>query len=313
MIKIAYRPLFCHDVPENHRFPMQKYRLLPEFLLACGIATSEQFFAPELLSVDEILTTHTLAYWQKLRDQSLSDKEQRAIGLPMSPSLVLRERYICHATYECALYAKRYGVSLSTSGGTHHAFADRGEGFCVLNDICIASRLLLARGQAKRIAIVDLDVHQGNGNAAIMANEPRVFVFSMHGAKNYPYHKMASDWDIALADGAGDDVYLALLEDALQKIVRDFDPDTIFYQAGVDVLAEDKLGKLALSPEGCARRDRTVLECAHKNGIPIAVVMGGGYAPNIQSVVGVHAAVFAIAQQLWGKASPLTPCPPFFS
>lgn len=298
MLKIAHSPIFCHAVPDGHRFPMAKYRLLPQKLIELGIATTQNFFAPQLLSVDEILTTHTADYWYKLDTQTLTTKEARAIGLPMSPELVLRERYICHATYECALYAKRYGISLSTSGGTHHAFADRGEGFCVMNDICIASNLLLARGEAQRILIIDLDVHQGNGNAAIMADNPCVFVFSMHGEKNYPYHKPASDLDIGLPDGTDDAAYLAILQENLPKILHSFNPDMIFYQAGVDVLAADKLGKLSLTLDGCYARDKLVLETAHAASIPVAVVMGGGYAPDIEIIVQAHSGVFAVANQL---------------
>ncbi len=301
MLKVAHAPIFCHAVPDGHRFPMAKYRLLPERLLKAGIITTDNLFTPELLSVDEILTTHTAEYWHKLANQTLSTKECRAIGLPMSPKLVLRERYICHATYECALYAQKYGISLSTSGGTHHAFADRGEGFCVMNDICIASNLLLQRGEAKWILIVDLDVHQGNGNASIMANNPSVFVFSMHGEKNYPYHKPKSDLDIALADGTGDEEYLAILGETLPRLMSDFDPDMIFYQAGVDVLAVDKLGKLSLTLDGCLQRDKLVLSTAHKAGIPVAVVMGGGYAPDIDMIVQAHMGVFEVARGILNK------------
>lgn len=295
MLKIAHAPIFCYGVPDGHRFPMAKYRLLPERLLAQGLITQDNLFSPQLLSVPEILTTHTADYWHKLSTQTLSAKECRAIGLPMSPELVLRERYICHATYECALYAQKYGISLSTSGGTHHAFADRGEGFCVMNDICVASNLLLQRGQARRILIVDLDVHQGNGNAVIMANNPSVFVFSMHGDKNYPYHKPKSDLDIALPCGTGDKEYLAILGETLPRLITDFDPDMMFYQAGVDVLDVDKLGKLSLTLGGCYERDKLVLTCASKAGIPVAVVMGGGYAPDTHVIVQAHIGVFELA------------------
>lgn len=300
MLKIAYSPLFCHAVPDSHRFPMAKYELIPKKLLADGIITQDNLFHPQLLSENEILTTHTPNYWHKLKTGTLSPQEIRKIGLPMSAELVKRERYIAHGTYECALYAKKYGISLSVSGGTHHAFADHGEGFCVFNDICIASHLLLNRKEAQRILIVDLDVHQGNGNASIMANHPCVFVFSMHGKKNYPFYKPPSDLDIELDDGTGDETYLAILGETLPKIVREFDPDMLFYQAGVDVLATDKLGKLSLSMAGCYERDKLVLTTAHKAGIPMAVVMGGGYSPDIETVVGAHCGVFGVARGLVG-------------
>ncbi|MCP3897908.1 histone deacetylase, partial [Moraxella sp.] len=238
MLKIAHSPLFCHSLPASHRFPMAKYDLIPQKLLQEGVITPDNLFHPQLLSEQEILTTHTADYWHKLKTGTLTDKEIRKIGLPMSAELIKRERYITHATYECALYAKEYGISLSTSGGTHHGFADSGEGFCILNDICVASNVLLKEGLAKRILILDLDVHQGNGNASLMADNANVFVMSMHGEKNYPYHKPKSDLDINLPDGTGDDDYLSLLKYHLPKVLDDFNPDFVFYQAGVDVLAD---------------------------------------------------------------------------
>lgn len=300
MLKIAHSPLFCHQVPESHRFPMAKYNLIPEQLIVEGVITQDNLFHPQLLSEAEILTTHTPEYWHKLKTGTLTDKEIRKIGLPMSDALVMRERYITHATYECALHAQTHGISLSTSGGTHHGFADHGEGFCVFNDVCVASHLLLQRQQAKRILSVDLDVHQGNGNAAIMANNPDVFIFSMHGKKNYPFIKPPSDLDIELDDSTGDDEYLSILDRTLPKLIDEFHPDFIFYQSGVDVLATDNLGKLSLSMQGCHERDALVLHTAHQHGIPIAVVMGGGYSKDIETVVEGHCGVFRTAAQLWG-------------
>ena len=300
MLKIAHSPLFCHGVPEGHRFPMAKYDLIPKKLLDEGVISTDNLFHPQMLFESEILTTHTADYWHKLKTGTLSDKEIRKIGLPMSAELVKRERYISHATYECALYAKEYGISLSTSGGTHHAFAGHGEGFCIFNDVCVASHLLLERKQATRILSVDLDVHQGNGNASIMANNPAVFVFSMHGKKNYPFYKPPSDLDIELDDGTGDDAYLAILDETLPKIIKEFDPDMMFYQAGVDVLATDKLGKLSLTMAGCHKRDELVLTTAHNLGIPVAVVMGGGYSPDVGAVVEGHCGVFRVANKLMG-------------
>ena len=262
MLKVAFSPIFLYQVPEKHRFPMQKYRLIPERLIEEGILSEDNLFAPDKLTEEEILTTHTLEYWQKLKTQTLSRKEARAIGFEMTPELVERGRYIAHATYECALYAKQYGVSLNVAGGTHHSFTDHGEGFCVFNDVCIASNLLLSRGEAERILVVDLDVHQGNGNASIMANEPRVFVFSMHGEKNYPFRKPPSDLDIELANDTDDETYLTQLKQTLPNLIAEHKPDLIFYQSAVDVLATDKLGKLALTPEGCKQRDDFVVHQA---------------------------------------------------
>ncbi|MEC5209335.1 acetoin utilization deacetylase AcuC-like enzyme [Psychrobacter sp. PL15] len=299
MLKIAYSDIFRYSVPEKHRFPMQKYTMIPERLLAEGTISSANFFAPSQLTEEEILTTHTAEYWHKLKTQTLTPKEARPIGFEMTPILVDRGRYIAHATYECALYAQQYGVAMNIAGGTHHAFADHGEGFCVFNDVCIASNLLLSRGQAQKILVVDLDVHQGNGNASIMAAEPRVFVFSMHGAKNYPFRKEVSDLDIELATDTGDAEYLQILADTLPRLIDEVAPDIIFYQSAVDVLATDKLGKLAMSQEGCKARDEYVLRQAQAANIPVAIVMGGGYSENIEDVVEAHCNTFRLAQQIF--------------
>lgn len=299
MLKIAYSDIFRYSVPEKHRFPMQKYTMIPERLLAEGTISTDNFFAPTQLSEEEILTTHTQDYWDNLKAQTLPRKEARAIGFEMTPALVERGRYIAHATYECALYAQQYGVAMNVAGGTHHAFAGHGEGFCVLNDVCIASNLLLNRGQAQKILIVDLDVHQGNGNASIMADEPRVFVFSMHGAKNYPFRKQQSDLDIELDDETGDEEYLQILEATLPRLINEFAPDMMFYQSAVDVLATDKLGKLGLTIEGCKARDEYVLRQAKTTNIPVAIVMGGGYSEDIEDVVEAHCNTFRLAQQIY--------------
>ncbi|WP_201595813.1 histone deacetylase family protein [Psychrobacter vallis] len=299
MLKIAYSDIFRYSVPEKHRFPMQKYTMIPERLLAEGTIITDNFFAPKQLSEDEILTTHTPDYWSQLKNQTLPRKEARAIGFDMTPLLVERGRYIAHATYECALYAQQYGVAMNVAGGTHHAFADHGEGFCVFNDVCIASNLLLNRGQAQKILVVDLDVHQGNGNASIMADESRVFVFSMHGAKNYPFRKQISDLDIELDNETGDKEYLQILADTLPRLIADVAPDMIFYQSAVDVLATDKLGKLGLTIEGCKARDEYVLRQAKSANIPVAIVMGGGYSEYIEDVVEAHCNTFRLAQQIY--------------
>jgi len=222
----------------------------------------------------------------------------------MTEALVDRGRHIAHATYECALYAQQYGVAMNVAGGTHHAFADHGEGFCVFNDVCIASNLLLNRGQANKILVIDLDVHQGNGNASIMANEPRVFIFSMHGAKNYPFRKQVSDLDIEFDNDTGDEEYLQVLEQTLPRLIAEVAPDMIFYQSAVDILATDKLGKLALTHAGCKARDEYVLQQAKDADTPVAIVMGGGYSEDIEDVVEAHCNTFRVAQRLYfGKTA----------
>ncbi|WP_323842037.1 MULTISPECIES: histone deacetylase [unclassified Moraxella] len=299
MFKVAHHPAFALTVPDGHRFPMAKYEMLPKKLLADGIITADQLFTPTMASVNEILTTHTLQYWQMLDSCTLPPKECRKIGLPMSPDLIQRERYVVGATIQCAKYALADGISLSTSGGTHHAFADHGEGFCVLNDVCVASHVLLKENLAKRILIVDLDVHQGNGNASIMAGNDDVFVMSMHGDKNYPYHKPKSDLDIGLADSVGDDEYLPVLKYHLPKVLDEFAPDFVFYQAGVDVLAQDRLGRISLTMNGLYEREKFVINTAQQRQIPIAIVMGGGYAPDVDVIVKGHSLVFKAAQTIF--------------
>ncbi|UXZ05442.1 histone deacetylase family protein [Moraxella nasicaprae] len=297
--KVAHHPLFCLPLPEGHRFPMAKYRLLPQTLLADGIIAPSQFFVPRMATVDEILTTHSPDYWQMLDELTLPPKDCRKIGLPMSQDLIDRERYVVGATIDCAKYALTDGISLSTSGGTHHAFKDSGEGFCVLNDVCVASNVLLNQGLVKKILILDLDVHQGNGNASIMADNANVFVMSLHGEKNYPYHKPASDLDIALADGVGDDEYLSLLKYHLPKVLDEFKPDFIFYIAGVDVLCDDRLGRINLTMNGLYERERYVIKTAYRRQIPMTVVMGGGYAPDMGVIVKGHCGVFGVVRDLY--------------
>jgi acetoin utilization deacetylase AcuC-like enzyme len=236
------------DLPAGHRFPIAKYALIREQLLWQGIAAPEDFYEPGLCAEEDILRVHTAEYWRNVRDLQLSAAEVRRLGLPQSPQLVRRSLSSSAGTLQSARRALHDGVGLNLAGGTHHAFADRGEGFCVLNDQAIAAAHLLAHGLAKQILIVDLDVHQGDGTAAIFQHEPRVFTFSMHAGANYPLRKEQSDLDVALVLGTGDEEYLAQLGATLAPLVEQVKPDFIFYQAGVDVLATDKLGKLALTP-----------------------------------------------------------------
>ncbi len=299
MLKIAFSPIYQYSVPEGHRFPMIKYELLPEQLLYEGTVAEANFFHPKKLTEAEILQTHTPEYWNKLRLQQLSRKEERAIGLPMSAQLIERGRHIAHGTIECALYAQQYGVALNIAGGTHHAFADRGEGFCVFNDFAIAAHHLLTHQLAQQILIVDLDVHQGNGTAKIFQDQPQVFTFSMHGARNYPLRKEASDLDIGLPDKIEDDAYLHLLRQHLPKLIDDVQPDFLFYLAGVDVLKTDKLGRLGMSLQGCKQRDEFVFQECKRHNIPVAVSMGGGYSERIAHIVEGHANTYRVAQEIF--------------
>ncbi len=299
MLKIAFSPIYKYSVPEGHRFPMVKYELLPEQLLYEGTVRDDNFFHPQKLSEAQILQTHTTTYWDKLRLQQLSRKEERAIGLPMSAQLIERGRHIAHGTIECALYAMEHGVALNVAGGTHHAFADRGEGFCVFNDFAIAAHHLFSNQLAQKILIVDLDVHQGNGSASIFKNDPRVFTFSMHGAKNYPLRKEKSDLDIGLPDKTTDEPYLQLLREHLPRLIDLVEPDLVFYLAGVDVLSTDKLGRLGMSLKGCKARDEYVFSRCKQAGIPVAVSMGGGYSERIAHIIEGHANTYRVAQEIF--------------
>ena len=286
-------------LPEGHRFPIAKYGLIKEQLLWQGIATPEDFYEPGLCAEEDVLRVHTADYWHRVRDLRLSPAEVRRLGLPQSPQLVRRSLSSSAGTLQSARRALADGIGLNLAGGTHHAFADRGEGFCVLNDQAIAAAHLLAHGLARQVLIVDLDVHQGDGTARIFRDEPRVFTFSMHAGANYPLRKEQSDLDVALDLGTGDAAYLRILADTLPPLLDRVQPDFIFYLAGVDVLATDKLGKLALTPTGCRQRDEFVLGQCRARRLPVAVSMGGGYSERLADIVDAHCNTFRAAFELW--------------
>ena len=293
MVKIAWDPIYAHPLPEGHRFPMLKYELIPEQLLHEGIITEDNLFSPGPVAEEIILRSHAKAYWKQLRDLTLPAKEQRRIGFPLSPQLLERELRIAQGTIDGALFAREFGIAFNVAGGTHHAGSNWGEGFCMLNDQAIAANYLLSAGLHRKILIIDLDVHQGNGTAEIFFNEPNVFTFSMHGEKNFPFRKERSDLDIGLEDGIEDAAFLKILEDTLPELLK-FKPDFIFYLAGVDVLDSDKLGKLALSKAACKERDRMVLQFCKDHDLPVQVSMGGGYSPNIKDIVDAHCNTFKV-------------------
>lgn len=299
MLKIACSPVYAHPLPEHHRFPMIKYTLLPEQLLYEGTVRQENFFEPVPLNEALILNTHETAYWQKLKNLALDKAEIRRTGFPLSAALVQREIIIAQGTVQAARYALQYGIAMNIAGGTHHAFSSRGEGFCLLNDIAIAANYLLQNSLGRQILVVDLDVHQGNGTAEIFRDQPAVFTFSMHGSRNYPLHKEKSDLDVELADETDDATYLRLLQTHLPRLIDRLQPDFIFYQSGVDVLATDKLGRLALSLSGCKQRDAFVLQCCKKDNIPVAASMGGGYSQRIAHIVEAHANTYRLAQEIF--------------
>lgn len=298
MVKIAWHHLFAHPLPEGHRFPMIKYELIPEQLMHEGLISVSNLFAPERVSEAMILLSHDQGYWEQLRDLTLPAREQRRIGFPLNAQLLEREMRIAQGTIDGAVYAKAHGIAFNVAGGTHHAGSNWGEGFCLLNDQAIAANYLLNSGLASRILIIDLDVHQGNGTAEIFYNEARVFTFSMHGDKNFPFRKERSDLDIPLEDGITDEQFLRQLDEALPLLLA-HQPDFVFYLSGVDVLESDKLGKLALSKEGCKARDRKVLQFCKDHNLPVQVSMGGGYSPNIRDIVDAHCNTFKIGLDIF--------------
>jgi acetoin utilization deacetylase AcuC-like enzyme len=300
MLKIAFDRNYIYPLEKDHRFPMVKYELIPEQLLREGTCTEDNFFIPKILSEDDALKTHDKSYYNRLCNLNLTKKEERPIGFPMSKELVYRERRIARGTIECCDFSLKYGVSLNIAGGTHHAFYDRGEAFCMLNDQAIAANVLLANGRGiDKILIIDLDVHQGNGTASIFNNSSDVFTLSFHGKNNYPFRKERSDLDIEFDDGTDDDFYLKKLKKHLPEVIEKFEPNFIFYLSGVDVLSNDKLGKLGLSLRGCKERDRFVLDICKKNKIPLQISMGGGYSSNLKDIIEAHSNTFRLAQELF--------------
>ena len=298
-LKVAWNDVYRHPLPDNHRFPMLKYELLPEQLMYEGTLDESNFFSPSPVSEELILKVHDPKYWENLKTLNLSRKEIRTTGFPHSKELIEREITIMGGTVECAYHAIENGISMNIAGGTHHAFTDRGEGFCLLNDQALAAVDLLEKKKAERILIIDLDVHQGNGTAEIFQSNDSVFTFSMHGANNYPLRKEKSDLDIPLPDGITDESYLNLLTEHLEKATEEFKPDFLFYQCGVDILESDKLGRLSLSVDGCKKRDEIVFNKALELEKPVVCSMGGGYSEDIKVIVEAHANTFRLAQDLF--------------
>lgn len=299
MLKIVWSKVYNHPLPAHHRFPMIKYDLIPEQLLHEGTITSENLFEPIPVSDHLILLTHDHDYLHRLRSLSLSRSDERKSGFPLSAALVQREILIAGGTIDCVDHAIKHGVAMNVAGGTHHAFYDRPEGFCLLNDQAIAANYLLNKDSHYKVLIVDLDVHQGNGTAALFSGEPRVLTFSMHGKNNYPFRKEVSDLDVELEDGVSSIDYLRLLEENLQAIFNRFQPNFIFYQAGVDILASDKLGKLSVDLAGCRQRDQMVISMANLQGIPLVICMGGGYSTDISQIIEAHSNTFRVVQDIF--------------
>jgi len=295
-VLISFAPIYVHPVPENHKFPMEKYDLIPRQLVYEGIISESQIMAPKQIDLELVTQVHDADYLHRLYNGLLTPREQRVSGFVHSPLLIERELVIMEGTRLAAEYAyKNKSIGFNVAGGTHHAFTNRAEGFCLLNDQAIAAQWLLNETDVKKILIIDLDVHQGNGTAEIFQNRTEVFTFSMHGRNNYPLQKEVSDLDVPLEDGCDDVTFLDLLKISLQQIENQFTPDFIFYQCGVDVLATDALGKLGVTQQGCLERDRMVFEFANKLDVPVVCSMGGGYSKDIRHIVDAHVNTYRLA------------------
>ncbi len=297
-MKVFYSDHYTIPLPDGHRFPMEKYRLIRLALLKHGVVRDNHLLEPPMPSPETLMMAHTREYVEAVLNGTLSDFQIRKIGFPYSAALVERSLATVGGALAAAEEALRNGVSGNLAGGTHHAFADSGEGYCVFNDLAVVTNYLRAVHKVQRVAIIDLDVHQGNGNSAILGGRDDVFIFSMHGAKNYPFRKVPSTIDLDLPDGTSDKDFLSLLKDYLPKVFA-FKPDIVLYQAGVDPLKEDALGRLALTHEGLQERDRLVLKACRAHGIPVSLALGGGYAKPIDLTVEAHVGTYKAIREVF--------------
>ncbi|PJF37430.1 MAG: histone deacetylase [Candidatus Thermofonsia Clade 1 bacterium] len=296
-MRAFYTDIFVLPLPQGHRFPMAKYSLLRQRLLETGVIAPEHLRVPHAATDAELLRAHDPAYVQRVQKGELTAQEIRRIGFPWTPAMVERSRRSSGATVEACYAALEDGVAVNLAGGTHHAFRDRGGGYCVFNDAAIAARTLQAEGLARRVVIIDCDVHQGDGTAAILHDDPSIFTFSIHGQNNYPFQKQQSDLDIGLPDGTTDEAYLAALDYGLRESLRRANADFAIYLAGADPYEGDSLGKLKVSLAGLARRDHMVLSACRQAGLPVAIAMAGGYAKRVEETVAVHYQTVSIAAQ----------------
>lgn len=287
-MKAFYSDTFVLPLPPEHRFPMAKYRLLRDLVLAEEIVAPENLIAAEPATEADLLRAHDAGYLEKVLSGTLTAKEQRRIGFPWSPELRRRSLRTVGATIGACRAALEEGVAVNLAGGTHHAYRDHGEGYCVFNDSAVAARAMQAEGRVRRVVVIDCDVHQGNGTAAILAGDPTVFTFSVHGAKNFPFHKEKSDLDLELPDGTTDDLYLSMVEEGTRRALALSCADLAIYLAGADPYEKDRLGRMAVSIQGLAERDRIVLDLCAEAGLPVAIAMAGGYALDVNEIVAIH-------------------------
>lgn len=299
MLPVVHHPAYRVPMPPGHRFPMGKYGRLMDHLLENAVVRPTQVHQPQLAPVGWLEHAHTPTYVDTVLSQTLEPAALRRIGLPVTPQVVTRARASSGGTVLTARLALEHGLACNTAGGSHHAFADYGAGFCLFNDVAVAARMLLAQRHIQRALVVDLDVHQGDGTAAICQDDPRIHTFSMHCRTNFPLRKQTSDLDLALEADLEDEAYLALLAEHLAGLLEEVRPDLVFFNAGVDPHVDDRLGRLALSEQGLARRERLVLETCLRAGVPVAGVLGGGYAPELEQLVRLHAILHRVAAELF--------------
>ncbi len=298
MFRVFFSDTFPLPLPPGHRFPMAKYGLLRAAVTAASLTAPDQVAEPPAADDVQLERAHTRGYLDRLRHGTLSAREIRRIGFPWSPQMVERSRRSTGGTIAACRAALAHGNGVNLAGGTHHAHADWGQGFCVFNDAVVAARAMQAEALARRVLIVDCDVHQGNGTAALTRNDPTVFAFSIHGEKNFPFHKEPGDLDIALPDGTGDDAYLASLTSGLREAIDRAQADLVIYLAGADPYVKDRYGRLSLTKSGLAERDRTVYDHCRRHGLPVATVMAGGYAPDVADIVAIHLQTVRLAARL---------------
>jgi acetoin utilization deacetylase AcuC-like enzyme len=299
--RVSYSPDYYAPIPETHAFPMRKFEGLHAYLTQNEIIPSRFVIKPGMIDISALRSVHTENYTNEILHGFSDKKKERKLGLPWSLGLMRRSFLACQGTLNAALMALQDGISGNLAGGTHHAFPDHGEGFCVFNDVAIAIHYLKASLWIKRALIIDCDVHQGNGTAHIFANDSSVYTFSMHGEKNYPFRKIPSSLDVGLPDGMGDSDYLKNLELALAKISTEFNPDIIFYLGGIDVLKGDRFGRLTLSLSGLRKRDEMVIHFANEVRIPLVLLLSGGYAPTVSETILAHAQQFEVAARVLKK------------
>lgn len=299
MIHIAYYESYRHELPDNHKFPMKKYSELAIRLVDQSIYTPTNFFVPDILDEEILYLTHDANYIERAKTLTLEKSEARRLGFPQSRELYERELRIAHGTLHGAELALTNGLSFNIAGGTHHAFTNKGEGFCMFNDVVVSANYLLSKGLIRKALVIDLDVHQGNGTAEICANNPNIFTFSVHGKNNYPVKKEFSNLDIELDDLTGDEEYLKIVAEYVPKLISELKPDIVYYIAGADILETDKFGRLSVSIEGAKRRDEIVFSECKKFDIPIICVMGGGYSKDLEVILETHLNTFKVGKKYY--------------